>query len=422
VTYMKSFCLHLGTLSRDPGPPLAETGLRAEGKRPFLSVVLPVRNEEAHVGAVLAQLEAQDYPRDRFEVIVAVGTSTDRSVQVVEAFRQRTAMSLRQFDNPMQLSSAGRNIGARNACGDYVIFIDGHCAIPSKTLLSDVASLFQETGADCLCRPQPLTGIGNSPLQSVIAHVRASRLGHGLDSTIYSTKEGPVNPSSAGAMYRKSVFDHVGYYDERFDACEDVELNHRAFKAGLSSYISPKLTVVYQPRRDLRSLWRQMTRYGRGRFRLIQKHHDAFSFGQLIPSGLLLWLLFGGIASLFWRPFLVAFAPCVAAYAVVLLGFSIGLGVRYGLRHALFAPFTYLTIHLGLGAGFLMEGLRLGHPTRSEKQAIPRTSVESKSLGSSGYAGPETLAHFVPSTAAHQAQRPMTFSAAAVRQDCPELE
>jgi hypothetical protein len=123
-----------------------------------------------------------------------------------------------------------------------------------------------------------------------------------------------------------------------------------------------------------------MTRYGSGRFRFIQKHRDAFSVGQLIPATLLLWLLFGGIASLLWRPFLNAFAPSVGAYAMVLLGFSIGLGLRYGLRHALFAPFTYLTIHLGLAAGFLMEGLRLGHPTRSETPAAPRTSVKQRSL------------------------------------------
>jgi succinoglycan biosynthesis protein ExoA len=360
---------------------LRGVGFGSGAKHPFLSIVLPIRNEEAHVGALLAQLEEQEYPRDRFEVLVAVGTSIDRTVQIIEEFRTRTTMAIRRFDNPLQLSSAGRNIGARNARGDYVIFIDGHCQIASKRLLSEAASIFQRTGADCLCRPQPLTAAGNSLFQHVVARVRASRLGHGTDSTIYSmSKEGPVNPSSAGAMYRRSVFERIGYYDESFDACEDVEFNHRVYKARMSSYISPKLTVVYQPRKNLHLLWQQMMRYGRGRFRLIQKHSDAFSFGQIIPAALLLWLVFGGIASLLWRPIFIAFACSLGAYAAVLLGFSIGLGLRYGLRNALIAPFTYLTIHLGLGAGFLLEALGLGGARRSKARPIASPSSKSGSL------------------------------------------
>jgi hypothetical protein len=76
--------------------------------------------------------------------------------------------------------------------------------------------------------------------QDVLAHARATPLGHGRDSTIFSLdQEGPVNPMSAGALYRRSVFDRIGYYDESFDACEDVEFNYRVWKAGL--------TVDYQP-------------------------------------------------------------------------------------------------------------------------------------------------------------------------------
>lgn len=360
---------------------LTGAGLASERKRPFLSIVLPVRNEQAHVGAVLAQLEEQEYPRDRFEVMVAIGSSTDKTIDVVEEFRKRTRLSVRILDNPLQLSSAGRNIGARNACGDFVIFVDGHCQILSKKLLSDAASLFEKTEADCLCRPQPLTATDNSLFQNVVARVRASRLGHGTDSTIYSTEqEGLVNPSSAGAMYRRTVFERIGFYDESFDACEDVEFNHRVWKAGLRSYISPKLKVVYHPRSNIRLLGRQMMRYGRGRFRLIQKHRDAFSFGQIIPAALFLWLTFGGIGALIWRPFFIAFALSIGAYAAVVLGFSVGLGIRYGFRHVLIAPSTYLAIHLGLGAGFLAEALSLRGASRSEAQPMPKNSMKSGSL------------------------------------------
>ena len=327
----------------------------------FLSVIVPVRNEESHIGSVLAGLAAQDYPHDRFEVLIADGNSTDRTAAVVQEFARHAPISVRLLRNPAQLSSAGRNIGARNALGKFIIYIDGHCQIPSKTLLRDAVELFKRTKADCLCRPQPLTMAGNSVFQDVLAHARATPLGHARDSTIYTTDwEGPVNPSSSGALYRREVFDRVGFFDERLDACEDVEFNYRIFKAGLRSFCSTKLAVVYQPRKDLGSLWKQMVRYGQGRCRLLRKHTDAFSVSQIIPAALLVWLVVGGISSLIsWQVAEFFFAP-VAVYLGIVLLFSCGLAMRYGWRHLVIAPGVFACIHLGLGAGFLKEFVMAG--------------------------------------------------------------
>jgi len=242
-------------------------------------------------------------------------------------------------------------------------------------LLRDTATTFKKTGADCLCRPQPLKMFGNNLFQKVVAHARATPLGHGTDSTIYDmAHEGPVNPSSAGAIYRRTVFERVGDYDENFDACEDVEFNYRVFKAGLNSYISPRLAIEYQPRASLSALWRQMMRYGSGRYRLIEKHRDAFSVGQIVPAAVLLWLVFGGIASVFSRPFSMAFGLSLAFYAAVVLYYSVGLGVRHGFRHLVLGPFVYLTIHLGLGAGFLSEAFRRGRNSRPSEAKTSSTS------------------------------------------------
>jgi len=333
-----------------------ESDSRRERELPFLSVVIPVRNEESHIGAVLDDLETQDYPHDRIEVLVADGNSIDGTVNVVKAFARQTSLSVRLLLNPAQLSSSGRNVGARNARGAYLIFIDGHCHIPSNTLLTDAVDLFEKTRSDCLCRPQPLTMLGNSDFQEVVAHVRSTVLGHGRDSTIYATDlEGFVNPCSSGALYRSTVFERVGYYDESFDACEDVEFNYRVFKAGLSSYFSPLLAVLYQPRTGLTCLWQQMIRYGRGRFRLIQKHPETFSLSQVVPAGFLVWLVIGGMTSSFWWRFAACFFGTLIVYLSVVLGFSSALGFRYGWRHILQAPAVYVVTHFGLGAGFLSE-------------------------------------------------------------------
>src|SRR5207253_1730761 len=75
---------------------------------PFVSVVVPVRNEAAFIRDTLLQLLTQDYPADRFEVLVADGRSTDATRAVVAELQTRWP-NLRLLDNPRLWSSAGRN-------------------------------------------------------------------------------------------------------------------------------------------------------------------------------------------------------------------------------------------------------------------------------------------------------------------------
>jgi len=358
-------------LLASPGPESAEfstkgvavqqtpEGSLEESSFPFISIVIPVRNEEKHLGAVLDGLLGQDYPADRYEILVVDGNSTDGTARVVEETAERSATPIKLLANPGQLSSAGRNVGVRHSSGELVVFIDGHCHIPSREFLLHTVRYFQSTGADCLCRPQPLTAPGSNRLQRIVADVRASLIGHGLDSTIYSSAlEGFVDPTSSGASYRRDVFDRVGPYDERLDACEDVEFNHRVLHAGLRAYISPRLTVQYHARSSLYGLWKQMVRYGRGRYRFNRKHPQAFSITQVIPALFLVWLLFGSVGGVISTRIAQMLLWSVAAYGAVIVASSIALGLRRGWRHAITAPSVYLTIHFGLGYGFLAEAVQ----------------------------------------------------------------
>src|SRR5204862_2547273 len=139
----------------------------------------------------------------------------------------------------------GRNAAVRAARGEIVVLVDGHCELDGPGYLREVASAFARSGADCLGRPQPLDVSRATALQRAVAAARASRLGHHPDSHIYSDREGFVPPQSVAVAYRREVFERVGYFDESFDACEDVELNHRAARAGLTCYFTPRVAVRY---------------------------------------------------------------------------------------------------------------------------------------------------------------------------------
>ena len=223
--------------------------------------------------------------------------------------------------------------------------------------------LLEETGADCLCRPQPL--IANHPrgVGRIIADARASALGHGRDSLIYNmSHSGFVHPASSGATYRRPVFERVGMYDESFDACEDVEFNTRVAAAGYKAYTDPRLSVYYEPRKSFRGLFRQMMRYGVGRVRLARKHPESASLSQWAPAVLVaaFAVAMGSVAAAMvtGHGLLAILAFPAAMFLLITIAASLQLGWRHGAAHALLGPIAYGCIYLGLGSGMWAELLR----------------------------------------------------------------
>src|SRR5437588_1444249 len=101
---------------------------------PFISVIVPVRNEGAHLADTLEQVLQQEYDPKCFEVVVVDGESTDGTRAIVRAF-QGSHANVRLYRNPRQLSSAARNIGVCQARGDLLVIIDGHCYLQSQSYL-----------------------------------------------------------------------------------------------------------------------------------------------------------------------------------------------------------------------------------------------------------------------------------------------
>jgi succinoglycan biosynthesis protein ExoA len=332
-----------------PGsPPLAKGP-------PFISVIVPVRNEERFIRTTLDQLLHQDYDPDRFEILVADGRSTDATRAIVAECASRFP-HVRLLDNPRRWSSAGRNQALRAAHGDLVVIVDGHCEIDRVSYLREVAEAFQRSGADCVGRPQPLDVTGATALQRAVAAARSSRLGHHPDSYIYSSDEGFVPPQSVAVAYSRSVFEQIGLFDESFDACEDVEFNHRVAQAGLRCYFTPRVAARYVPRGSLGGLFRQMVRYGRGRARLSRKHPDTFSLRGFVPAAFVAGLVLGPLLALL-SPLLAAlYAGTLGLYAAAVLAVSLTITLR-ARRLALlpWLPLVFATIHLGSGAGILLE-------------------------------------------------------------------
>ncbi|MCE5268540.1 MAG: glycosyltransferase family 2 protein [Planctomycetaceae bacterium] len=322
---------------------------------PFISVIMPVRNEAARIERTLCGLIDQDYERGRWEILVVDGESSDGTAAIAERIAVQHPV-IRVLANPRRLSSAARNIGVNNARGDVVVIVDGHCEIEDDQYLRKLAAAFARSGADCVGRPQPLDVTGATALQQAIGSARSCWLGHHPASHIYSSEAGFVPAGSVAVAYRRSVFDKVGGFDERFDACEDVELNHRIDQSGLRCYLAPEVAVRYMPRATLPGLFFQMTRYGRGRLRLLRKHPATLSLGSVTPLIFTVGLGVGLPLGMADRWLAAVYFGAIALYAAVVATTSVFLALRARNGWLLFwLPPVFATVHVGAGVGMLWE-------------------------------------------------------------------
>jgi succinoglycan biosynthesis protein ExoA len=334
---------------------------------PKITVVLPIRNEAKFIARTIQYLQEQDYPRDKLEILAVVGDSHDNTAEIVRQIAARDSR-VKYLHNPKLWSSSARNIGAKAATGEIITYVDGHTYIDNSQLLKNTARLMAEKDVAVLSRPQFLETPDNTTFQQAVALARRSKLGHGLDSTIYSGADEYVNPASAGATYKREVFDKVGYFDEQFDASEDYEFNYRVAQAGYRAFTSLKLAVYYYPRNSLGALFRQMARYGAGRMRLARKHPDTLGIGTLIPPvftlGLMVLPLLAIVFSFVWK----VFALLYGLYVVAVLLSSFAVALHTSMADLLIFPPIYFVVHTGLGYGFLRESV-LG-----SKRIEPETS------------------------------------------------
>lgn len=336
---------------------------------PLISVVIPVRNEERYIGRTIGYLLEQDYPAEKMEILVVDGRSDDSTRNKVEEIAAGDTR-VRLLDNPSRLSSAGRNVGVQASAGEIITFIDGHVFIPNNQLLKSTVTLMAENKVSVLSRPQFLDTPDNNLFQRAVAAARKSKLGHGLDSTIFLKEDRMVDPTSSGASYKKEIFKEVGYFDETFDAAEDVDFNYRLSLAGNKSFTSIKLAVYYFPRNSVKGLFRQMSRYGIGRFRLFGKHREAAASGAMMLALFFISLLGLAIATLFYHPLLPFLGIYAGVYVLTILISSSVAAFRGEIRQLPLLPVIYLTIHLGLVYGIIREAAKTVFGKRG--RAIPK--------------------------------------------------
>jgi succinoglycan biosynthesis protein ExoA len=314
--------------------------------KPFVSVVMPIRNEANRITDTLTAVLAQDYPADRMEVIVVDGVSDDGTPDVVRSIAERSDRTVIILNNPARIVPAALNHAIRAARGEVIVRVDGHCRLETDYVRRCVEALAR-TGADNVGGVQRAKG--GSLRGRAIAVATMSPFGVGNARFRYSERPGWVDTVYLGT-YRRDLFDRIGGFDEELANNQDDDFNIRLTKAGGRIWLDPAIRVTYQPRESISALWRQYFRYGLYKVRVLQKSGWT-SARHFVPAVFVVLLVAGVVGAAVARNPLVGLVV-PAVYAVG----AAGAGLISGRRDAatmLLLPIVFATLHVAYGTGFL---------------------------------------------------------------------
>lgn len=316
---------------------------------PFVSVLMPVRNEGAFIGRSLALVLAQDYPGERMEVVVADGMSTDETRAVVREV-QKQHSNVRMVDNPIGIVSTGLNAALRVARGDVIVRVDGHCEVAPDYVSRCVNHLLTR---DIDGVGGPVRTIGLTPNAQAIALGMSSRFGVGDSAFRTGVQQPTIVDSIPFPAYWRRVIESAGLYDEELVRDQDDEYNYRLRKFGARLLLAPDVRSDYFSRATLRALWRQYFQYGFWKVRVLQKHPRQMQPRQFVP-GLFVGSLGAGIVL---APFTRIARWLTALLALIYLlantTASFNTARRNGWVRLPRLPLVFGVLHFAYGSGFL---------------------------------------------------------------------
>ncbi len=103
---------------------------------PFISVIVAARNEADHIFSCLTSLLTQEYPQERYEVILVNDHSTDLTLdialQLTQEYPNLKILNLKDYSIPAgtAFKKAALNVGVANAQGEWIFQTDGDCVAP----------------------------------------------------------------------------------------------------------------------------------------------------------------------------------------------------------------------------------------------------------------------------------------------------
>ena len=316
------------------------------------SLISPTFGRPEEVTEFLESLLSQDY--SDFEVVLGDGTPKDELRPLLKKYEDNSTYPLRIIYQEYLPVSDARNEAAKVAKGEYLIFLDSDCLIPSGYLKAIDA--FLETNKVDLFGGPDAARDDFTNLQKAISFSMTSILTTG---GIRGKKKtvGTYHPRGFNMGIRKAVFEDVNGYDENFKCGEDIELSMRILEKGYTSAFISDAHVFHKRRTSLSKFYQQVFRFGAARVNLWQKHPSELKLTHLFPLAFSVFtvLVFLSLTAMVLLPSILQLLSFVlwvffGAYfgAILILSTVTNKSVSVGFLSVQ----TTLTMMLGYGWGF----------------------------------------------------------------------
>jgi len=305
----------------------------------FFSIIVPVYNRPDEVGELLESLSTQSFTS--FELVLVEDGSTKPCDAEVEKFRERIAIHYIVKTNSGRSDS--RNVGMKNAKGDYFIFFDSDCIIPPG-YLEVVNDFLINDYTDCFGGPDREHPSFND-LQKAINYAMTSFW------TTGGIRGGKVNmekfkPRTFNMGFSREVYEKVGGFKDMYG--EDIDLSIRISRAGFTTSLLHDAFVYHKRRVNLKKFYRQVHIFGQARINLYKMYPDSLKPVHALPA---LFVAGGVVIVLFSFLFSPWFLGFPAFYLMLL--FVDVLFKTKNLRIAALSLVTSCIQLTGYGLGFI---------------------------------------------------------------------
>ncbi len=324
----------------------------------FISVICPVFNEAGYIDSLVGSILQQDYDREKMEVFLIDGMSTDDTRSKLERYSGQYPF-LKVLDNPQKIVPCAMNIGIRESNGDYIIRLDAHSQYPHNyfSKLIEYAEKLNSDNVGGVC----ITAVKNRNRKTLaIMEVLSNKFGVG-DSLFRIGAEGirKVDTVVFGC-FKRNVFDRFGYYDERLVRNQDIELNKRIKRGGGTLYQVSEIRCTYFARETFsgliknnyqNGLWNILTIY-------LTKTTDSLSLRHFIPLLFILSLLVPPVLAIIYFPLILISVISLLLYSILNLSNSLSLSWKRNIN-AFCLMLSFFFLHFSYGLGSLIGILKL---------------------------------------------------------------
>ncbi len=324
----------------------------------MISIICPIYNEESCIEQCIDSILQQDVS-ESFELLLVDGGSTDRTRELILPYLKKYDF-IRLLHNTKRTAPCAMNIGIQAAMGEIIIRIDAHSEYPNDYCSRLVAALRTLNGAENVgggffCVPKDKSKTAES-ICAVLSHP----LGVGNGLFRIGAKEIQEVDTVPFGCFRKSIFEKVGFYNEKLTRNQDIELNERIRKSGGKIYLLPDLQIKYKARSTYSALAKN--NFGNGLWNILTLYYtrnlSALSFRHFVPLLFVLSLIIPTLMMLVNPLFGILTAVSLCAYLILIIGVSVNLNrsKKCGVFHLIFA---FSVLHFSYGWGGLVGMLKV---------------------------------------------------------------